>query len=67
MASRDRRPILGSHPENPGMYILNGFGTKGASMIPYCVRHLSDHLTKGHNILPEADVKRFVKNFYRTL
>lgn len=67
LASRNRRPILGSHPENPGMYILNGFGTKGASMIPYCVRHLSDHLTKGHNILPEADVKRFVKNFYRTL
>lgn len=65
LAIRDRRPILGSHPDQPGMYILNGFGTKGASMIPFCIRHLSDHLTNGDKILPEVDIKRFVKNFYR--
>lgn len=35
-ASKDRRPIVGQHSENKNMYILNGLGTKGVSLVPWC-------------------------------
>lgn len=39
----DRRPYIGPHFEHRNMYIFNGFGTKGASLVPYWSEHLMKH------------------------
>jgi S-adenosylmethionine synthetase len=33
--TRDRKPIMGAHPEDPSVIIFNGLGTKGVSLSPY--------------------------------
>ncbi len=38
--TKDRRAIVGEHPEHKGMYILNGLGTKGVMQAPYLAKEL---------------------------
>lgn len=40
----DRKPILAKHPVLPGLWAVNGFGTKGSSLGPYVTTHLADLL-----------------------
>jgi glycine oxidase len=56
---KDRRPLLGFHPENPYLAIFNGFGTKGASLVPYWAAHFSDVLLRGEEIEKDVDIRRF--------
>lgn len=58
-AVEDRRPILGAHPQNEHLFLFNGFGSKGTSLIPYFAQMLVEHMVNGTDIHPEADVKRF--------
>lgn len=60
-ATKDRRPFLGKHPEHESVYIFNGFGAKGVSLVPYYSKMMVD-LLKGKNE-PHADVNisRFFK------
>ncbi len=44
---KDRRPKVGTHPNHPQIAMLNGLGTKGASLGPYWANHLVDHLVDG--------------------
>lgn len=60
-ATLERRPFVGVHPQNPGMAILNGMGTKGCSLAPYFAKQLVDHLVRNRPINPEASVERFSK------
>ena len=57
--SPDRRPILGEHPEYRNMYVLNGLGTKGYLLAPWCVEHLCKHVLENQPLLEEVDLKRF--------
>jgi glycine/D-amino acid oxidase-like deaminating enzyme len=57
----DRRPILGEHPEEKNHFILNGLGTKGYLLAPWCVEHLSDHIFNKTALLSEVDLTRFIK------
>jgi glycine oxidase len=58
-ATRDRRPIIGEHPEYPGMYILNGLGTRGVLIAPWAADHLADLMFEGIDPDPETDLLRF--------
>ena len=58
-ATIERRPFAGMHPYYPTLGILNGMGTKGCSLAPFFARQLCEHITKGAEILPEADILRF--------
>ena len=60
-ATLERRPFVGFHPLYPNIGILNGMGTKGCSLAPFFARQLSEDLTHGKLINPEADVRRFQK------
>ena len=58
-ATRDRKPFLGKHPFEDGVYIFNGFGAKGVSLIPYFSAQMVDHLLKNKAIDFEVDIARY--------
>jgi glycine/D-amino acid oxidase-like deaminating enzyme len=58
-ATVERRPFVGFHPQSPSVGILNGMGTKGASLAPFFAHQLAQNLVHGFPIAPEADVHRF--------
>lgn len=60
-AAKDRRPFTGPHPEQSNMYVLNGLGTKGVSLGPWCAQQLTQHILNGSPIDPEIDVARFYR------
>ena len=57
---RDRRMLLGVHPEQPDYYIFNGLGTKGASLAPLGSRWLFAYLVRNTPLPQEVDIGRFL-------
>ncbi len=55
----DSRPIVGAHPTELGLYLLNGLGSKGASTAPAMTQQLTDHILKGSPIEDEVTLTRF--------
>lgn len=50
-ASKDRRPLIGNHPNKNNVLLFNGLGTKGVSLAPYfannfCLSILNDEILK---------------------
>lgn len=58
---RDRRPFIGLHPQMPSLGIFNGFGTKGAALIPFFAEHFVDSLLNNVLLDKEIDIQRFTK------
>ena len=58
-ATRDRIPFLGKHPEVDNVYIFNGFGAKGVSLIPYYSKVMTELLIYGNRPKQDADISRF--------
>jgi glycine oxidase len=56
---KDRRPLLGPHPEHPQLWVFNGLGTKGASLAPFWANHLVEVLQKKTILDAEVDIQRF--------
>lgn len=60
-ATKDRKPFLGEHPDFPGVYIFNGFGAKGVSLIPYYSNMMAEMLLYGHQPEKEVNINRIKK------
>lgn len=58
--TKDRRPILGAHHTEQGLFIFNGLGTKGVSLAPYFSQVMANSLLNNIPLPPEIDVKRFI-------
>lgn len=56
---KDRRPLLGVHPDLPRLYLFNGLGTKGTSLGPYWAQQMADYLLGKSEIDPQVDIRRF--------
>ncbi len=56
---KDRRPLIGIHPERENLGIFNGLGTKGVLLAPYWAYKFADHLEKGTSLSREVDIRRF--------
>lgn len=56
---QNRKPVIGLHPENNNIGILNGIGTKGVLLAPYFASRLAEFLAEGKSIMPKVDMKRF--------
>lgn len=56
---KDRRPLVGSHPEQHNFFILNGLGTRGVMIGPWCAVQLADYILKNSELNKEIDVDRF--------
>lgn len=54
-----RRPYLGEHPTDRGIFIYNGLGSKGSSLIPWLSPMMADFLCNGTKINTEVDISRF--------
>ena len=65
--TKDRRPLMGEHPELKNMFILNGFGSKGVMMAPYLSNQLNNHIQKNVNIFPEANIARYSKKHFKSV
>ncbi len=60
-AIADRRPVVGVHPLFSTIAILNGYGSRGLILNPYCCKILTDHLLHHKPIPTELNVQRFNK------
>lgn len=60
--SADRRPVTGPHPHYPGLFILNGLGSRGFLLAPYLAEKLVKYLLKEEGFPPEVQYNRFLKN-----
>ena len=58
---RDRRPILGSHPEHPNFYVINGLGARGILNGCFFSKELYEHIENLKPLMPEVDLNRFSK------
>lgn len=56
---KDRRPLVGVHPEQPRLAILNGLGTRGVMIAPTVAKELYQHLENGTELRKEIDIFRF--------
>lgn len=58
---RDRRPIVGTHPDNGSIHVLNGLGTRGVMLGPAMAKALYENIEKGIPLDKEIDILRFQK------
>jgi len=58
---RDRKPLLGMHPENNNMFVLNGMGTRGVMLAPVMAKNLFDYIEFGIPLDKVIDIKRYEK------
>lgn len=56
-AAKDRRPILGRIA--PHRAVMNGLGSRGVLLSPWCAQHLCAHLFADAPLDPEVDASRF--------
>ena len=61
----DRRPLLGIHPLNNKLFILNGMGTRGVLMAPLLSQWLYEYIENQSKLPEESDIKRFENNYFR--
>lgn len=58
---KDRKPMIGIHPEHSRLAVLNGLGTRGVMIGPSVAKNLFHHIEEGQEIDSETDIKRFRK------
>lgn len=62
-ATKDRKPFIGQHPNEQGVWIFNGLGTKGVSLAPYYAKQFVSHLEEGKPLDAEVNIERFFSLF----
>ena len=58
-ATKDRRPFVGTHPENQNIHIFNGMGSKGVMIAPLLAKEFSNYLIGESDLNLESDIRRF--------
>ena len=56
---RDRRPLVGTHPELHRIHILNGLGTRGVMLGPAMAKALYNTIENQIPLVKEIDIQRF--------
>lgn len=56
---KDRRPLVGVHPDYCNMYVLNGLGTRGVMIAPYIAKQLFEAIEGSGTLDSEIDITRF--------
>lgn len=58
---RDRRPVIGLHPEYSSLGVFNGLGTKGVMLAPYFADQFAGFLFDGRPLNEDVNAERFRK------
>lgn len=58
---KDRRPLIGTHPQHKNIHIFNGMGTKGLSLAPYFATHFVENLLENKPIETAVNIERFMQ------
>lgn len=58
-STRDRAPLLGTHPKQRALHVFNGFGGRGCLKIPWYAERFADYLVTKAGLPPEAEIRRF--------
>lgn len=58
-ASKDRRPLIGQHPEKDNVFLFNGLGTKGVSLAPYFAKQFCGNLINSEKLNDEVNISRY--------
>ena len=58
---KDRKPLVGTHPEFRNVHVLNGLGTRGVMLGPSMAKALFDSIENGTTLPPEININRFRK------
>ncbi len=56
----DLRPVIGSHPQWPNVWIFNGLGSRGLLLAPFLAKQLASAIVDKAPLSPQFDVQRFV-------
>lgn len=56
-AVKDRRPLIGQHPEHEQLWLFNGLGTKGYSLSPFFAHQLVETLQGNTTLDAEVNTK----------
>ncbi|WP_242693145.1 NAD(P)/FAD-dependent oxidoreductase [Sabulibacter ruber] len=62
-AVRDRKPLVGLHPQHPQVGIFNGMGSKGVLMAPLLAQQFILALEQGAPLWPEVSIARYQSLF----
>lgn len=62
---KDRRPLIGIHPEYDNVAIFNGLGTKGVTLAPFFANELAQHLENGKELNPLVNIQRYFSLYFR--
>jgi len=57
---QQRRPYLGEHATQKGLYVFNGLGAKGSSLCSWLSPMMANHLVHGDPLNEEVDILRFI-------
>lgn len=56
---KDRKPMLGTHPNHKNLHVLNGMGTRGVLLAPNMAWDLFQHIQFEKSLDPEVNITRF--------
>ncbi|WP_246853545.1 NAD(P)/FAD-dependent oxidoreductase [Rufibacter aurantiacus] len=59
-AVRDRKPLVGQHPDHPQVGIFNGMGSKGVLMAPLLAQQFISALEQKTPLWPEVNIARYL-------
>ncbi|MFT3793340.1 NAD(P)/FAD-dependent oxidoreductase [Flavobacterium sp.] len=56
---KDRKPLLGTHPQYQNLHVFNGLGTRGVMLAPLMAQILFESIEEGKTIDRELRIERF--------
>jgi len=57
--TKDRRPVMGKHPDIDGFYLFNGLGAKGYLLAPLLGKEMADFILDKKPLHEEQDLRRY--------
>ena len=58
---KDRRPLIGTHPNYDKLHVFNGLGTKGVMIAPFYSNTLIQNIINGQELDKEINITRYAK------
>ena len=60
----ERRPYLGDHPHFKNLFVYNGLGSKGSSLVSFFSPHYANHLVNQETLLKDVHIEQYKELLY---